>query len=54
VSGTSDACFSLYKPVKITSQIWYLRPEMPEDLPILKEGSGKVREVFCLIECSLP
>lgn len=52
--GTSDACFRLYKLVKITFQIQYLRPEKPEGLPILKEGSGKGRDIFCMIECFLP
>lgn len=52
--GTSDAYFGLYKLVKITFQIQYLRPEKPEGLPILKEVSVKGTEIFCMIECFLP
>lgn len=36
--------------MKITFQIWYLSPEKPEGLPILKEGSGKGREIVHMIE----
>lgn len=53
VIRSSDACFKLYQPMKITFQTWYLSPEMPEGLPILKEGSGKGREIVHMIECFL-
>lgn len=43
----------LYQLMKITFQTWYISPEMPEGLPILKEGSGKWREIVHIIECFL-
>jgi len=40
--------------MKITFPIQQLRPEKPEGLPVLKEGSGKGRKIFSMTESLLP
>lgn len=40
--------------MKKTFPIQKLRPEKPEGLPVLKEGSGKGTEIFSMIESLLP